>query len=206
MANSIHATADGGCVIGASSGSYSTNTDFFLTKIDSNGEQEWMQSYSGRGEHGHGFDWCKNSSPTSDGGCVITGYSDCNDMMDAVVIKTDAGGNEQWLASFGNKPFYDYGNAVWQTSDGGYVIAGITKSMKKPANGNRKTYNNDIYLVKLDAGGNMLWDKAIGGPGAEWADAIRVAQNGDFLVLGHTDAGVWGSQDVCLLCISGFED
>lgn len=206
MANSIHATPDGGCVIGASSGSYSANTDFFLTKINAKGEQQWVQSYSATGEHGHGFDWCKNASPTSDGGCVITGYSDCNDMMDAVVIKTDTGGNEQWLTSFGNKPFYDYGNAVWQTNDGGYVMAGITKSMKEPTDDNRKTYNNDIYLVKLDAGGNILWDRSFGGPGAEWANAIRVAQDGGFLVLGHTDAGAWGSQDVCLLCISGFKD
>lgn len=205
MANSIHATADGGCVIGASSGSYSANTDFLLTKIDANGQQQWVQSYSGKGAQGHGFDWCKHSSPTSDGGCVITGYSDCNDMMDAVVIKTDAVGNEQWLASFGNKPFYDYGSAVWQTDDGGYVISGITKSMKEPTDDNRRTYNNHVYLVRLDSGGNVLWEKSIGGSGSDWANAVLISRNGEFLVLGHTTSGVTGSLDVCLLNIEGLE-
>jgi len=205
MANGVHSTPDGGCLISATSGSYSANTDFFLTKIDANGEQEWAQSYRATGEHGHDFDWCKNSSTTRDGGCVLTGYSDCNDMMDVVVIKTDAEGNEQWHTSFGNEPFYDYGNSVMQQADGGYISVGITKSMTEPKADNRKTYNNDIYLVGLDTGGDIIWERTVGGPGAEWANAMLFVQGGDLLLLGHTDRGVSGSLDVCLFYIGELE-
>jgi hypothetical protein len=206
MANGVHSTPDGGCLISATSGSYSANTDFFLTKIDANGKQEWAQSYSATGEHGHGFDWCKNSSPTEDGGYVLTGYSDCNDMMDVVVIKTDVTGNEQWLKSFGYKPFYDYGNSILQREDGGYISVGITKSMTEPTIDSRKTYNNDIYLVGLDAGGDIIWERTVGGPGAEWANAMLSVRDGDLLLLGHTDSGVSGTLDVCLLYVGGLEN
>jgi hypothetical protein len=200
MANSIHSASDGGCVIGASSGSYSANTDFFITKVSAGGETEWVQTYGAPGEHGHGFDWCKNSIPLSDGGYCMTGYSDCNDMMDVVVIKTDAFGNEQWLKSFGNRPFYEYGNAVCETENG-YIVAGITKSMVKPAPGKKRIYNNDIYLVKLAENGDIIWQKVIGSPNTEWANAIAVDENGALMVLGHTDAGISGSLDVCMLKI-----
>ncbi len=202
MANSIHSTADGGCVISASSGSYSTNTDFFFAKIDASGEREWVQTYGAAGEHGHGFDWCKNSIPASDNGYFITGYSDCNDMMDVVVIKTDAAGNEQWLRSFGNRPFYEYGNAVCE-ADGGCVIAGITKSMVESTPDHKRTYNNDIYMVKLAENGDIIWQREIGGPYADWANAIAVAEDGSLVVLGHTDASISGSLDVCILKVAG---
>jgi hypothetical protein len=198
MANSIHRTTDGGCLIGATSGSYSSNTDFCLMKIDADGVQEWSDTYSAVGSHGHGFDWCKNSSSTADGGVVMSGYSDCNDMMDIVVVKTDAEGNEQWLRSFGNYPFYDYGNAVCESGDG-YIVAGITKSMTKPTDGNRRIYDNDIYILALDANGNIRNSQTIGSGHSDWANAIHFSQGGNLLVCGHTENGDTGSLDVCLM-------
>lgn len=198
MANSIHATPDGGCIVSASSGSYSDNTDFYLMKIDSNGKQKWAQSYGAEGKHGHGFDWCKRSVITSDGGCILTGYSDCNDVMDVVVIRTDSLGSKQWLKSFGRKPFYEYGNAVCET-EGGYVIVGITKSMVEPTAERKKTYNNDLYMTKLNIEGKIIWEMAVGGLSSDWANAVHVARDGSLVILGHTDAGALGSLDVCLL-------
>ncbi|KPK63713.1 hypothetical protein AMJ83_05805 [candidate division WOR_3 bacterium SM23_42] len=200
MANSIHSTPDGGCLVGATCGSYSPNTDFCLVKIDASGMQEWRKTYSATGTHGHGFDWCKSSSATNDGGTVMTGYSDCNDMMDVVVVKTDDEGNEQWLRTFGNHPFYDYGNAVCQSYDG-YIVAGITKSMTKPTDTSRKIYNNDIYLVRLDTKGNIRGKQTIGGIGSDWANTVMATQGGNVLVCGHAENGAMASLDVCLLKI-----
>ncbi len=206
MLNSLNATADGGCVVGATSGSYSTNTDFHLAKISAHGKAEWRHSYAAAGEHGHGFDWCKYSAATNDGGYVMTGYSDCNDMMDAVVIKADASGNEQWISSFGSKPFYDYGNSVWQTEDGGYIVAGITKRMKAPTSDEHRTYVNRVYLVRLDINGEITWERSIDGRGSDWANEIQTSQDGSYLVLGHTTDGVSGSLDVCLWNIGASEE
>lgn len=197
MANSLHATPDDGCLIGATSGSYSANTDFCLLKVDAGGVQEWRKTYSATGSHGHGFDWCKDASATADGGTVMTGYSDCNDMMDIVVVKADENGNEQWLRSFGNNPFYDYGCAICQSGDG-YIVAGITKSMTKPTDTNHRTYHNDIYLAELDAQGNIKSTHAIGGSGSDWANAIYT--RGDYLfICGHTENDNTHSLDVCLM-------
>lgn len=203
MANSVHSTDDGGCVIAASSGSYSANTDFYLAKITAAGEKEWSQSYNASGDYGHGFDWCKGSSPAADGGWILAGYSDCNDMMDVVVVKTDSLGNEQWLTSFGNKPFYEYGNTVCRAVEGGYVVAGITKEMVRPTGQDQRIYDNDLYLAGLNAEGAIVWDKTIGGHGVEWANAVEVNPDGDLLIAGHSDGGVAGSLDVLLLKIEG---
>jgi len=206
MPNSIHATKDGGCVIAASSGSNSANTDFYLAKIDSAGERAWTQFYEATGEHGHGFDWCKGSSAAAGDGWIMTGYSDCNDMMDVVVVKTDSAGNKEWLTSFGNKPFYDYGNGVCMTADSGYVVAGITKSMVRPTEHDKRIYDNDIYVVKLDAEGNIVWERTVGEKGMEWANAIHMSSDGDFVMVGHTDAGANGSLDVLLIKLDGQAD
>lgn len=203
MANSVHATEDGGCVIAASSGSQSVNTDFYLAKISGAGEREWSQSYNATGEHGHGFDWCKGSSPAGDSGWILAGYSDCNDMMDVVVVKTDASGNEEWLASFGNEPFYDYGNAICEVPGAGYVVVGITKSMVRPSEAHNNTYDNDIYLVNLDADGNIAWQKEIGKDGSEWANAVNIHPDGNLVLLGHTDGSATASLDVLLIKIAG---
>jgi hypothetical protein len=200
---SIHSTKDGGCVIAASSGSHSANTDFYLAKFDSVGEREWTQFFEATGEHGHGFDWCKGSSPAGDGGWIVTGYSDCNDMMDVVVVKTDSLGNKQWLTSFGNKPFYDYGNAVCMTGDGGYVVAGITKSMVRPTEHDKRIYDNDVYVVKLDTEGHIIWERTIGEKGVGWANGIHMDPDGDFVIIGHTSSGENGSLDVLLMKLDG---
>jgi hypothetical protein len=200
MANSVHSTPDGGCVIGASSSSYSANTDFFLTKIGKDGDQQWAQSYGAPGEHGHGFDWCKGSCAARDGGYLITGYSDCNDMMDAVLVKTDDAGNEQWLTTFGRKPFYEYGNGVCETENG-YVVVGITKSMVAPTPDRNKTYNNDIYVTWLDHDGVLVSEITLGDMHADWANDVGLAEDGSLVILGHNDAGTTGSLDVCLLKI-----
>jgi hypothetical protein len=51
------------------------------------------------------------------------------DVMDIHEIKTDEDGNEVWAKTFGNKPFYDFGNAVLEMADGGCIVAGTTKSI-----------------------------------------------------------------------------
>ncbi|UCD18875.1 MAG: DJ-1/PfpI family protein [candidate division WOR-3 bacterium] len=203
MPYSIHGAKDGGCVIAASSGSISPNTDFYLLKVDSVGGRVWAKSFEATGEHGHGFDWLKGSSPAADGGWIMVGYSDCNDMMDVVVVKTDSAGGEQWLTSFGNKPFYEYGNGVCPTADGGYVVAGITKSMTSPTENDRRIYDNDIYVVKLDHDGNIVWERTIAEDGLGWANGICMTPDGDVAIVGHTESAVNGSLDALLMVLDG---
>ena len=197
MANSIALTEDGGLLIGATSGSFSGNTDFYLIRTDDQGEEIWSKTYAAEGPRGHAFDWCNGMVGTHDGGALLTGYTDCQDVMDMHVIKTDAEGNQMWVKTLGNKPFYDFGNAVLELSDGGYFVAGTTKSIVN----DEKIFNNDVYLVKLDPDGNVMWEKSFGGSEADWASSAVQSGAGDVVVAGYTNSTGSGFFDLLLLRI-----
>jgi hypothetical protein len=197
MANSISLTADGGLLIGATSGSFSNNTDFYLIRTDDQGKEIWSKSYAAEGPRGHAFDWCNAMVGTRDGGALLTGYADSQDVMEIHVIKTDKDGNEVWAKSLGNKPFYDFGNAVLEMADGGCIVAGSTKSIVD----NKDIYNNDVYVVRLDSGGGVLWEKSFGGAGSDWASSVALAEDGDVVIAGHTNSSGNGFFDLLFVKI-----
>lgn len=73
----------------------------------------------------------------------------------------------------------DTGDAIASTSDGGYVIAGSMSTTLTRGNGGK-----DIFLVRLDPFGNLLWNKVLGGTGDEEPNSIRVTPDGGFLITG----------------------
>jgi putative intracellular protease/amidase len=195
MANSISRTEDGGLLIGATSGSFSGNTDFYLIRTDSDGKEIWSKTYAAESTRGHAFDWCNAMTGTRDGGAILTGYADAPDVMDVFVVKTDADGNEVWSKSLGNNPFYDFGNAILQMEDGSYIVAGSTKSIVD----NEKIYDNDLYVVKMDTDGTVLWEKSYGGSGSDWASSVSLTEDGDVVVAGYTNSEGNGFFDLLLL-------
>jgi hypothetical protein len=199
MANSISRTKDDGLLIGGTSGSFSNNTDFYLILTDSQGEEVWSKIFAAEGTRGHAFDWCNAMTGTHDGGAILTGYSDNQDVMDVYVIKTDAEGNEVWSQSLGNKPFYDFGNAVLELEDGSFFVAGTTKSIVD----NKDVYNNDVYLVRLDSDGSILWEKTYDGAGTDWASSASQNKEGDIVVAGYTSSSGCGFFDIFLFKIPG---
>ena len=184
-----------GYFIGANTGTYGGgNTDFYVIKTDSECNLLWMKPYGTEGR-GYGFDWCNSALPTSDGGFILSGYSDCSDIQDVHVIKIDNEGNKEWSKTFGNKPFYDYGNAAVEDKDGNYIIVGTTKSIVN----NKNVYNNDIFLVKLDSKGNVIWEKTFGEADYDWGSSIVASKDGNVVILGSTKSYGKGSFDVLLL-------
>ena len=82
----------------------------------------------------------------------------------------------------------DAGPSLIQTSDGGYAIAGATNSFGA---GNR-----DVYVVKLDANGNLQWTKTIGGPKDDWGESLIQTSDGGYAIAGLTESFGAGEADV----------
>lgn len=197
-AKSLAVDRNDNIVIGATSLSFGgKNSDFYIFKINSSGDSLWSNNFNASGKWGHGFDRCQSMGSVSDKGFLLTGFSDCNDMMDVVVVKTDEKGKEEWIKSFGNKPFYDYGNSIIEVQSGGYAVTGITKSI--PAKNG--LYDNDIFVAEVDALGNMVRNIQIKGSGNDWADDMCSAVDGSLIIVGYSHSTENGSRDVCLLKI-----
>ncbi len=173
--NSCRQTSDGGTVIvGSSYISDATDHDIYLLKIDSAGNQIYSRTF-GTTSTEYGYDIVE----TSDGGLVLVGCSNSfgTGDKDIYLIKTDSDGYLLWSKNIGGTGDDD-GYSIRQTSDNGFIICGTTNS-----SGAGYT---DLYLVKTDANGNVLWSKTYGGSGGEAGAAVRQTADGGFIMIGST--------------------
>jgi len=192
--SSIIQTSDGGYAI-AGSASFGAEDyegvcvfyDVYVVKLDANGNLQWTRTIGQEGT-----EWGESLIQTSDGGYAIAGTYGLVDYegihpADVYVVKLDAKGNLQWTKTIGG-PDYEEGNSLIQTSDGGYAIAGFTYSF-----GAGKT---DVYVVKLDAHGNLQWTKTIGGPDYEGGTSLIQTSDGGYAITGYTESFGAGGDDV----------
>ncbi len=149
---------------------------------------EWQKSFGGSGD-----ETAKTIVQTPDGGYITSGFSKSSDGdatmnhggNDFWVVKMNASGTLQWQKSLGGSGD-DQANSICATSDGGYVIAGSTTS----ANGDitlNKGYA-DYWIVKLNALGNIEWQKTYGGSSQDIATSVKQTADGGYAVVGYSSS------------------
>jgi hypothetical protein len=160
--------------------------EFWGTKIDGNGNLEWRKFFGGTNN-----DRSFGVVNAHDGGYVLAGASESDDFdisnpkgsYDFWAVKVDKNGTMVWESSFGGTGI-DQAQDILATPDGGYVIVGNTFSSD-----NQVTKNNgqsDVWLVKIDDDGQLLWQKSFGGAGFDAAHSVRLCSDEGLLVGGNS--------------------
>jgi hypothetical protein len=187
-AYSVQQTSDGGYAIaGRTECHYVDVYDVWLVKTDASGSRVWDETFGETDD-----DVGRSVQQTSDGGYILAGrtHSYGAGGSDVWLIRTDASGNEVWDTTFGGA-YGDEGNSVQQTSDGGYVIAGSTKSYGAG--------DYDVWLIKTDASGNRVWDQTLGGLGSDGGNSVQQTSDGGFIIAGWTNSYGAGHGDVWVI-------
>jgi hypothetical protein len=178
---------DGGYVVAGVTSAHPAE-DAYIIKTDDTGllDTSWASNpHTFGATEEPDFAYCVQQ--TSDGGYILSGETRSFGAagMDALIIKLDASGNldSQWATNpqalhiafdtAGN----DRANCVQQTSDGGYIFAGMTHYE-----------DQDAWLVKLDASGDMQWDECFGGAGHDEAKSVRQTADGGYILAGITNS------------------
>ena len=199
-AHGVVQTNDGGFVmagftesddfdISNTNGSY----DFWVVKVDSFGNLIWEQSFGGEG-----IEVSYDIAKTRDNGFVVVGntFSTNGDILlnhgesDMWMIKLDEEGNLIWEQTYGGSQF-DLAQAVVQSKDGGFLITGNSKSDDKDSSLNNG--ENDIWLVKTNAFGDLVWEKSFGGSGLDFGFDLLENTDGSILIVGESSSTDFGS-------------
>jgi len=137
-------------------------------------------------------DEARSVQQTSDGGYIVAGHTNSFGAggRDIFLIKTDASGNVQWAKTYGGSAD-EYAFSVQQTSDGGYIVAGHTLSFGAG--------NWDIFLIKINASGNLQWARTYGGAGDDRAHSVQQTSDGGYIVAGWTTSFGAGFEDILLI-------
>ncbi len=164
--------------------------DFWVVRLDPSGAVIWERSFGGIGDDqlfalvvvrtNHLLLAGGSSSPPS-GNKTSPNYG----LRDFWLVLLDPDGNIIWERSFGGADD-DFATCAAETTDGGFVVAGYSRS---PAGGNKVAPNHgegDFWVVRLDPTGNKLWDQSYGGTGDEEAFGVVSTPGGSLVVAGNS--------------------
>jgi hypothetical protein len=188
---SINTTADSGLIVAGYTNSFGAGGyDLLLVKLDKLGNQQWQKTYGGSN-----WEFAYSAQQTVDGGYIVSGgtYSFGAGDEDFYLVKTDALGDTVWTKAFGLNN-EEEAKSVKQTSDGGYVMTGHTKSFGD--------LTGDVYTVKTDGNGDTLWTNVYQGLQSDLGYDILESYTGQFIIAGKSKSVGLGNYDGILLKLS----
>jgi hypothetical protein len=199
---SVKQTSDGGFVLGgfsysgASGSKTATNygqCDFWVVRLSRSGQKLWDKAYGSTTN-----DFLNSLCETSDGGFLLGGSSR-NGIggsktsprfgdEDYWIVRLDRDGNQLWDQSFGGMGD-DRLYSLLQTTDGGFVLAGRSRS---GISANKSAPNlglEDFWIIRLNAQGSPLWDRTYGTANYDYLNCIRQTSDGGFIIAGQSGGG-----------------
>ncbi len=195
--NEILQSADGGYILVATSSATDGDvignhgqSDVWVIKLNSAGVVQWQKCYGGSET-----EQANSIRRTADGGYIIGGETNSGDgdvtgfhgiagtmnAWDAWILKIDAVGSLQWQRCFGGIRAETI-TTVIPTPDGGYFFT--ASAMSTDGDLSCTIFNQDLWMVKLDNTGNILWQRCQGGNYGEKANDILLTQDGGFIIAG----------------------
>ena len=191
----VRETADGGFAVAGSGNCPACPFAYNLYRLDKDGKRLWTQYYTGNTK-----EQAASMQITNDGGFILAGtsYSSAGQITghhgdattsDYWIVKTDKNGIIQWQKSYGGTA-NETAASIAPTKDGGYVIAGHSQSNDGDVTGHHGEtglypgYFNDIWIVKINSGGDIQWQKSLGGTDEDEAADVQQTTDGGYIVAG----------------------
>lgn len=184
-------------------------TNAWIVRLTSTGELIWERCYGGSSSEGF-----RGIVRASDNGFVLAGESGSsngdltsnNGAGDAWIVKVDDVGEIIWQRSYGGGHIDD-ANAIATMADGGYAVVGSTLSSDGDVTGYHGQF--DIWIMKLDANGQLVWQRATGGTALDLVGGLVTHVDGGITVAGWTEStngditSTNGSRDAWLVRLNG---
>jgi len=140
---------------------------------------------------------------TEDGGYIVLGdifeyeaFGTVAESRDILLLKTDPDGREEWNRTFGGDD-WDQGYSIQKMRDGGYIIAGLTRSLGTEGTDGQAT--PDLWLIKTDPSGGEIWNRTFGGPRFDAGRFVGETADGGYLISGDTCSFGSGDTDVWII-------
>ncbi len=188
MAGAFERTNDGGFILVGTTRSFgSEKRDVYVVRTNSHGDRIWDRRH---GSEAH--DVAYGVKETTDGGYVVVGATEGTDSgtWDVYLIRMDENGDTLWHRTWGDGG-YEVGYSVIEAADLGFFVSGY----RDPFGPDKW----DVFLLRTDEDGRILWSTTYGGPGNDRADALQQTEDGGLVIAGSADGYGSGGWDISLI-------
>jgi len=185
LAMKIIKTFDGGYIVVGTTASFGNGGfDILLIKLDAFFNTNWTKTIGGASsEYGN------NIIQTCDSGYIIAGNKhSLSNNDDWYIVKINNLGDTIWTKTYDYAGYDDWGFSAAETSDGGFVITGVTQTWQE----------THAQIIKLNSNGALLWSKNYDSAG-DWACSIYKTNDGGFIISGSSTGNINNAGGILLI-------